>query len=60
MRMRLVNLALAAVATATTVTDDPATVSDKTFDFVIVGAGLAGITVANKVSKPALQLREQN
>ena len=49
MRMHWVNLALTAAAAATTVTDDPAIASDKTFDFVVVGAGLAGITVANKV-----------
>lgn len=55
MRMRLVNLAFTAVAAATTVTDNAAIVSDKTFDFVVVGAGLAGITVANKVSKLTLQ-----
>lgn len=50
MRLPFVKLAVAVVAAATTVTDDPAIASDKMFDFVVVGAGLAGITVANKVS----------
>jgi hypothetical protein len=34
---------------ATLVTNDTSVAADKTFDYVIVGAGLAGITVANKV-----------
>lgn len=41
--------AFASAAGATTVTDNAAFVSNKTFDFVIAGAGLSGITVANKV-----------
>lgn len=39
----------ARIATATLVTDSPAVVNGKTFDFVIIGAGLSGLTVANKV-----------
>lgn len=34
---------------ATVVTDQSAIANGQTFDFVIVGAGLAGLTVANKV-----------
>lgn len=41
--------AFASAAGATTVTDNAAFASNKTFDFVIAGAGLSGITVANKV-----------
>ncbi|KAM3531743.1 hypothetical protein MY4038_004321 [Beauveria bassiana] len=35
---------------ATVVTDQSAIVNGQTFDFVIAGAGLAGLTVANKLS----------
>ncbi|KAJ3499291.1 hypothetical protein NLG97_g450 [Lecanicillium saksenae] len=35
---------------ATVVTDKPSVADGKTFDFVIVGAGLSGLTVANKLS----------
>ncbi|KAH8666906.1 alcohol oxidase [Xylariales sp. PMI_506] len=35
---------------ATTVTNDTAIAAGKTFDYVIVGAGLSGITVGNKLS----------
>ncbi|KGQ12937.1 Glucose oxidase [Beauveria bassiana D1-5] len=35
---------------ATVVTDQSAIANGQTFDFVIVGAGLAGLTVANKLS----------
>ncbi|KFG83637.1 GMC oxidoreductase [Metarhizium anisopliae] len=42
--------AFASAAGATTVTDNAAFASNKTFDFVIAGAGLSGITVANKLS----------
>lgn len=42
-------LVAAGIATATLVTDSPAVVNGKTFDFVITGAGLSGLTVANKV-----------
>lgn len=41
-------MALAGLACATVITDDAAVVASKTFDFVIVGAGLSGITVGNK------------
>ncbi|KAG6041914.1 hypothetical protein E4U41_000402 [Claviceps citrina] len=44
----LVAIAVLGLARATIITDDPQIVSNKTFDFVIVGAGLSGITVANK------------
>ncbi|KAM3515328.1 hypothetical protein MY11210_001069 [Beauveria gryllotalpidicola] len=37
-------------AVATIVTDQSAIANGQTFDFVIVGAGLAGLTVANKLS----------
>ncbi|KAM3434727.1 hypothetical protein MY4824_005236 [Beauveria thailandica] len=37
-------------AVATIVTDQSAVANGQTFDFVIVGAGLAGLTVANKLS----------
>lgn len=40
---------LASVAGATLVSDNPALAADKAFDFVIVGAGLSGLTVGNKV-----------
>ncbi|KHN95701.1 GMC oxidoreductase [Metarhizium album ARSEF 1941] len=43
--------ALASAVGATIVTDDAALASDKTFDFVIAGAGLSGLTVANKLSR---------
>ncbi len=36
---------------ATVVTDKSAVASGKSFDFVIVGAGLSGLTVANKVPR---------
>lgn len=52
MRSSLLQVAIAALAglaTGTVVTDNPASVANKTFDFVIVGAGLSGITVGNKV-----------
>ncbi|KAK2617016.1 hypothetical protein QQS21_000107 [Conoideocrella luteorostrata] len=41
-------VALAGLVCATVVTDDAAQVSNKTFDFVIVGAGLAGITLSGR------------
>ncbi|KAH8109511.1 alcohol oxidase [Phellopilus nigrolimitatus] len=37
-------------AAATTITTDSSAVVDKTFDYIVVGAGLTGITVANKLS----------
>lgn len=37
------------LATATVVTDDATSATGKAFDFIIVGAGLSGLTVANKV-----------
>ena len=43
-------LLAANTADATLVTDQSAVANGKEFDFVIVGAGLAGLTVANKVS----------
>ena len=43
-------LALAGSAAATTITTDRSVAVGKTFDYVIAGGGLAGITVGNKVS----------
>ncbi|KAG5974216.1 hypothetical protein E4U55_008280, partial [Claviceps digitariae] len=40
--------ALAGLACATLITDDAAVVANKTFDFVIVGAGLSGITLSGR------------
>lgn len=42
--------ALVGIAHATTVTNDTTVAANNTFDYVIVGAGLSGITVANKLS----------
>ncbi|KAG8424798.1 hypothetical protein J3458_001560 [Metarhizium acridum] len=42
--------AFASAAEATVVTDNAALAANKTFDFVVAGAGLSGITVANKLS----------
>lgn len=42
-------LLAARTTVATVVTDKPAIASGKSFDFVIIGAGLSGLTVANKV-----------
>ncbi|KAH8898782.1 GMC oxidoreductase [Thozetella sp. PMI_491] len=52
MRLRLLAFALAVSlgVSGTTVTNDTAVAADKTFDYVIVGAGLAGLTVGNKLS----------
>lgn len=36
---------------ATTVTNDTSVAANKTFDYVIVGAGLTGIVVGNRLSK---------
>ncbi|KAL5522853.1 hypothetical protein ACEPAG_8871 [Sanghuangporus baumii] len=43
-------LALACVAAATTITTDRSVAVNQTFDYIIVGGGLSGITVANKLS----------
>ncbi|KAJ4158368.1 uncharacterized protein LMH87_008897 [Akanthomyces muscarius] len=43
-------LLAARTTVATVVTDKPAIANGKSFDFVIVGAGLSGLTVANKLS----------
>jgi choline dehydrogenase len=43
-------LALAGAASATVITSDRTVAVNQTFDYVIVGAGLTGITVGNKVS----------
>ncbi|KAL1858857.1 hypothetical protein Daus18300_009855 [Diaporthe australafricana] len=43
--------ALAASVQATTVTNDTSVAANRTFDYVVVGAGLTGITVANKLSE---------
>ncbi|KAG6009977.1 hypothetical protein E4U21_000748 [Claviceps maximensis] len=40
--------ALAGLARATLITDDAAVVANKTFDFVVVGAGLSGITLSGR------------
>lgn len=40
---------LAPVSDATVVTDDSAVADGTSFDFIIVGGGLSGLTVANKV-----------
>lgn len=59
MHRLFLNLAVASIgglvlssgsASATLITDIAADVEDKTFDYIVVGAGLAGITVSNKVS----------
>lgn len=42
-------LLFSALAQATLVTDQGTIAANKTFDYVIVGAGLTGITVGNKV-----------
>lgn len=42
--------ALAASVQATVVTNDTSVATNRTFDYVVVGAGLTGITVANKLS----------
>ena len=49
MRICLVAIAFAAHCLATTVTTDRAVAANQTFDYVIVGGGLSGITVGNKV-----------
>lgn len=49
--------ALAGPTRATIVTDQAAAVSGKTFDYVIVGAGLSGITVGNKARCPSVPLQ---
>jgi len=41
---------LASFAGATIVSGDTAVAAGKTFDYVIVGAGLSGLTVGNKAS----------
>jgi hypothetical protein len=48
-QLKAVIAALIAATSSTVITDNPALAANKTFDFVIVGAGLAGITVGNKV-----------
>jgi NADH dehydrogenase FAD-containing subunit len=37
------------VSAANVVTNDPQAVSNKTYDFIVVGGGLAGITVAARL-----------
>lgn len=51
MKPALVFGALAIGVRATTVTNDTSIAANKTFDYVIVGAGLTGITVGNKLSE---------
>ena len=51
------SLGLASIAvpvTATIVTNDTAVAADQTYDYVIVGAGLTGLTVGNKVRSPQI------
>lgn len=48
---RLVLSALIVVIRATVITNDTLTAANATFDYVIVGAGLSGITVGNKLSE---------
>ncbi|KAK9793658.1 hypothetical protein AB5N19_04130 [Seiridium cardinale] len=43
-------LLICAFSHATLITDDVAIATNKTFDYVVVGAGLTGITVGNKLS----------
>lgn len=47
-------LGFSSLAGAVVVTDDTTIAADKTFDYVVVGAGLAGITVSNKVLTPTI------
>lgn len=47
----IVFIVLAGLAHATVVTNHTVDAANKTFDYVIVGAGLSGITVANKLSE---------
>ena len=50
-------LALAGAVAATTITTDRSVAVGKTFDYIIVGGGLSGITVGNKVRHPVASLR---
>lgn len=51
MRARSLVAALAVGVRATAVTNDTSVAANRTFDYVIVGAGLTGITVGNKLSE---------
>lgn len=51
MKPALVFGALVIGVRATTVTNDTSVAANRTFDYVIVGAGLTGITVGNKLSE---------
>lgn len=42
---------LATLTQATVVTNDTSVAANQTFDYVVVGAGLTGITVGNKLSE---------
>ena len=48
--LALALVVLVPLVAATTVTTDPNAAANKTFDYIIAGGGLTGITVANKVS----------
>ena len=54
-----VALALVTKAFATKVTTDTSVAANQTFDYVIVGGGLSGITVGNKVSDKRFPLYSQ-
>jgi hypothetical protein len=45
----LIGVTLLGGVCATTVTNDTSVAANKTFDYVIAGAGLSGIVVGNKV-----------
>lgn len=51
MNPRLVLAGLSVGVGATIITNDTSIAANRTFDYVIVGAGLTGITVGNKLSK---------
>ena len=56
MRRSLFALVLTAPwrVSCTMVTNDTDIAADKTFDYIIAGAGLSGLTVGNKVCMPSL------
>ena len=56
-RAGLTAFALAACSLATLVTNDTSVAANQTFDYVIVGGGLSGITVGNKVGSPQKRFR---